>query len=185
FDRPFLWLSRNSTNPNDWTFTCNKRGDEVEEREGIFAGCLIARTLAQHIKLTSVKVPGFSPHSQPRGALLMAGLAVHRALLYHLTGELKPPTPWKEREFSRTNWGDYEIKVLRKGRQFRKLVKRGTLFKDTVDRLEAEQWATIMLEASKYTPQAADDDDEGYWVSGEEEDAAEDFLTDHRLRARG
>ncbi|TFK58181.1 hypothetical protein BDN72DRAFT_866155, partial [Pluteus cervinus] len=185
FDRPFLWLSRNLTNPNDWTFARNKKGEEVEEREGMFAGCLIARTLAQHIKLTSAKVPGFSPHPQPRGALLMAVLAVHRALLYYLTGEYKPPTPRKEREFSRTNWGDYEIKVLRKGRQFRKLVKRATLFKDAVDRLEAEQWATIMAEASKYTPQTASDDDESYWVSEEEEEAVEDFLTDHRLRARG
>ncbi|TFK62828.1 hypothetical protein BDN72DRAFT_902911 [Pluteus cervinus] len=150
-DRPFIWRSRDSTDEKDWEFSVDGNRRRIEKRKGIFCGCLVARTFSTHLKLVSTEIPNFEPHSQPRGALLMAISAVHRALYYSITtGTFTPPHAAKQKEFSEANWGDGFTEVDTPDGPRRQLVRRATIYLETVDKLQPAQWEAITAAASLY-----------------------------------
>ncbi|KAH9162335.1 hypothetical protein EDB89DRAFT_2079814 [Lactarius sanguifluus] len=83
--------------------------DPSARQEGIFQGRLVARTFFEHIQIVNTIDAENRVQEKPVGALIYSIQAVHRALLYSVTGTLKLPTDKKSAEFSKTNWGDYTL----------------------------------------------------------------------------
>ncbi|TFK73662.1 hypothetical protein BDN72DRAFT_893839 [Pluteus cervinus] len=154
-DRPFLWQSRDLPHHEDEVaYEINEAGEEVEVMEGLFYGCLVARTLARHLDFLARSIEpddDFEPTSQPRGALMMSIHSVHRALLFWRSGRLMTPSSVSEASFSKKNWGDALTPTVVKGERCMELTPRGTVFKATIDALTQEQWVAILDAAKSYT----------------------------------
>ncbi|KAI0251374.1 hypothetical protein BJV78DRAFT_1282636 [Lactifluus subvellereus] len=127
--RPFIWES---------TYD-----DPSARQEGIFQGRLIARTFFEHIQIMNAINTEDRVQEKPVGALIYSIQAVHRALLYSVTGTLKPPMDKKNAEFSKTNWGDYML-VTPRGE---KAVKRASIFLNKISTLKDQQWDDIFDKA--------------------------------------
>ena len=61
-----------------------------------------------------------------------------------------PPGNDKTGHFSEENWGDYEQITSRNGQEYRKRVKRATVFAKTIDSLTDERWKAIIDSAKAY-----------------------------------
>ncbi|KAF8167641.1 hypothetical protein B0H34DRAFT_854546 [Crassisporium funariophilum] len=89
--------------------------------------------------------------TKPRGALMYAVQAVHRALLFSVTGEFKPPKGGKEFHFSQVNWGNIPTETVEAdGKKKRKLTKRASIFKVTIQNLSDRHWEAILEGATEY-----------------------------------
>ncbi|KAH9020816.1 hypothetical protein EDB84DRAFT_1441670 [Lactarius hengduanensis] len=80
---------------------------------------------------------------KPVGALIYSIQAVHRALLYSVTGTLKLPMDKKSAEFSKTNWGDHMLVTP----HCEKVVKRASVFLNKISTLKDQQWDDIFKRA--------------------------------------
>jgi len=80
---------------------------------------------------------------KPIGALIYSIQAVHRALLYSITGTLQLPTDKKSAEFSKNNWGDHSL-VTPRGE---KVVKCASIFLNKISTLKDQQWDDILEKA--------------------------------------
>lgn len=142
-NRPFLWRATDSLtwsgqDPN----TCGG---------GLFLGRMVLKVFAEHLSIVGSSTPGalealgFVPSSKPRGALMLSIQAVNRALEYSLTGKTEiPQGNDKTGHFSKENWGDYERLTTLNGQDYRKPVKRATVFAATINALDDQRWAAII-----------------------------------------
>lgn len=127
--RPFIWES--------------VYDDLSARQEGIFQGRLVARTFFEHIQIINTIDAENRVQEKPVGALIYSIQAVHRALLYSVTGTLKLPTDKKGAEFSKTNWGDHILVTPRDER----VVKRASVFLNKISTLKDQQWDDIFKKA--------------------------------------
>ncbi|KAF8262361.1 hypothetical protein EI94DRAFT_1808914 [Lactarius quietus] len=111
--------------------------------EGIFQGRLIACTFFGHVQVINTVDASYRVQEKPIGALIYAIQAVHRALLYSVTGALELPTDKKSAEFSKTNWGDYTLVTPRS----EKAVKCASIFLNKISTLKDQQWDDIFEKA--------------------------------------
>ncbi|RXW11378.1 hypothetical protein EST38_g14477 [Candolleomyces aberdarensis] len=76
---------------------------------------------------------------------------INRALEYLLSGKtLIPLETNKTGHFSEENWGDYKQITLRDGKDYRKQVKRATVFAKTIESLNNKRWKAIIDSAAVY-----------------------------------
>ncbi|KAI9434934.1 hypothetical protein H4582DRAFT_2080175 [Lactarius indigo] len=127
--RPFIWES---------TYD-----DPSAQQEGIFQGRLVARTFFEHVQIINGVDVEDRVQEKPIGALIYSIQAVHRALLYSMTGTLKLPMDKKSAEFSKTNWGDHTL-ITPRGE---KVVKRASVFLNKISTLKDQQWDDIFKKA--------------------------------------
>ncbi|KAF8890542.1 hypothetical protein CPB84DRAFT_1784837, partial [Gymnopilus junonius] len=138
--RPFIWRSNDK-----WT---GQPDSTPPKKEGIFEGCMVARTLSEHVALLGmVKVESFKPSATPQGALMMAILAVLCALFCSISGEIQETG--KESHFSKDNWGDYPIKTSVPNEPDQ-IAARATIFKARITKLTEQEWAAIMSTAAAF-----------------------------------
>ncbi|RDB14733.1 hypothetical protein Hypma_016566 [Hypsizygus marmoreus] len=123
--RPFLWES--------------VYDDPDTDKSGLFQGRLVARVLSEHLKEIQPIPDDYRIQEPPVGALILSIQAVHRALLYSVTGSYNPPAG-KPGEFSKANWGDFTAETVN-GKM--KPVKRATVFLKRVNGLKEAQWMDI------------------------------------------
>ncbi|KAI9442152.1 hypothetical protein H4582DRAFT_2126718 [Lactarius indigo] len=117
--------------------------DPSARQEGIFQGRLVARTFFEHVQIINAVDAEDRVQEKPIGALIYSIQAVHRALLYSVTGTLKLPMDKKSAEFSKTNWGDHML-VTPRGE---KVVKRASVFLNKISTLKDQQWDDIFEKA--------------------------------------
>jgi len=133
-NRPFIWETVYE--------------DRTARREGMFQGRLVARTFLEHLlDIDGIDEADRVP-KRPVGALILAVQAVHRALIYWLTGRLEVPPDKKSAEFSKTNWGDYILIDPRGNRK----VKRASVYLRTINNLREQQWADILKVSLSFQP---------------------------------
>lgn len=91
-ERPFLWqstddvLSGNNNLPiNQASFFFCLVNRPNDGSQGLFLGRLVAKTLALHVELTASQNGAVQPDKKPRGALMMAILAVCLPLAPRIT----------------------------------------------------------------------------------------------------
>jgi len=140
-DRPFLWQSTDDIN---W-----KGASPEPKRSGVFLGRLVMITLAAHLTVIN-SLDSEDVSKRPRGALMTAIQAVHRALLYAVSGEMKEPAG-RSGGFSQENWGDITVaETMPNGKQGKKIVKRGSIYKERLDNRPENHWELILETASAY-----------------------------------
>ncbi|KAF8486334.1 hypothetical protein DFH94DRAFT_809635 [Russula ochroleuca] len=145
--RPFLWETVYD-NPS-------------ARQEGIFQGRLVGRTFMEHLHIIDAIEPDERVKEPPVGALILAIQAVHRALLYSISGEFELPSDRKSSEFSKNNWGDYTLITPRGDR----IVKRSSVFLKAIKNLKDQQWVDIFKVAMSFRatakqPSKAEKDEE-------------------------
>ncbi|KAJ2912315.1 hypothetical protein MD484_g8096, partial [Candolleomyces efflorescens] len=146
-NRPFLWKA---TDSEEW-----KGEDPNLAGGGLFLGRMVLKVFAEHISFVcdapAERKAKFTPSPKPRGALMMAVQAVNRALEYSLSGQVKIPLGNdKTGHFSEDNWGDFEKLTIVDGEEFRKPVRRATVFAKTIDTMDDQRWAKIIKAAKAY-----------------------------------
>ncbi|KAJ2928443.1 hypothetical protein H1R20_g8658, partial [Candolleomyces eurysporus] len=142
-DRPFLWRATDSL---DW-----KGDDPNQSGGGLFLGRMVLKVFAEHLSIIGVPSDPLTPSKRPQGALMMTIQAINRALEYSLSGKtLIPLGNDKTGHFSEENWGDYEQITTHDGKDYRKRVKRATVFAKTIESLNDERWKAIIDSAAVY-----------------------------------
>ncbi|KAF6751440.1 hypothetical protein DFP72DRAFT_850843 [Ephemerocybe angulata] len=143
--RPFMWKA---TDNIGWD------GDDPNKTGGgLFLGRMVLKVFAEHLShVADAPKELITADAKYSGALMLSIQAVHRALEYTLSGKLSIPTGSTDKtyHFSKENWGDYEKGTVVDGTEYRKPVKRATVFAKTVSALDDTRWKAIIDGAKAY-----------------------------------
>ncbi|KAJ3733866.1 hypothetical protein DFJ43DRAFT_1153047 [Lentinula guzmanii] len=117
---------------------------------GAFQSPLISKTFAEHLKAIESIPQAQRIADRPTGAIVLAILAVHRALMFYSTGSEVVPLG-SDGHFSQAVWGDKFTLVGGIKKQYKTTSNIHSLFGrnpvKNIDRVSATQWDRIITSA--------------------------------------